>query len=176
MVSEDGMVECEIDSDDSDDEAGGEQINAPPPPPEFASKASTPAPKAPTPPTQPAPPCPVNRDPYGINQHLKVVCPLTSSLSKLSAVQWVRSCLITALIRQNKIFFHFTYPFFLAQKITSNMNICFPPTICFNDPYCQGRFSHFWPNFIQRYQLQLVNYVFSLWLLRILRKKFRVPK
>lgn len=126
MVSEDGMVECEIDSDDGDDEGGGEQINAPPPPPEFASKASTPAPKAPTPPTQPAtpampampatpaPPCPVNRDPYGINQHLKVVWPLTSSLCKLSAVL-VRLCLVTALIRQNKFFFHLTYPYFSAE-------------------------------------------------------------
>lgn len=121
MVSEDGMVECEIDSDDSDDEGGGEQINAPPPPPEFASKASTPPPKAPTPPTQPAtpappaPPCPVNRDPYGINQHLKVVCPLTSSLCKLSAVL-VRLCLVTALIRQNKFFLSLDISLFFSPR------------------------------------------------------------
>ncbi|XP_075882767.1 caveolin-2 [Nelusetta ayraudi] len=80
MVSEDGMVECEIDSDDSsgDDDAGVRRIDAPPPPPEFASKASTPAPKPPTPPTVPPTPVPptpappVDRDPYGINRHLKV--------------------------------------------------------------------------------------------------------
>ncbi|XP_043982620.1 caveolin-2 isoform X2 [Gambusia affinis] len=69
MVSDDCLVECKI--DDSDDE----QVNTPPPPPEFASKASTPAPKDPTPPANspsPAPTRPVNRDPLGINQHLKV--------------------------------------------------------------------------------------------------------
>ncbi|XP_035512664.1 caveolin-2 [Morone saxatilis] len=82
MVSDDCLVECEIDDSDEDE---GEQRNTPPPPPppEFASKAPTPAPKPPTPPTTPATPTPtptltptptgpVNRDPYGINQHLKV--------------------------------------------------------------------------------------------------------
>ncbi|KAK2851029.1 hypothetical protein Q5P01_007305 [Channa striata] len=75
MVSDDCLVECKIDDDSDDDRGGGEDINTPPPPPEFASKAPTPAPKPPTPPTAPAPPtptCPVNRDPYGINKHLKV--------------------------------------------------------------------------------------------------------
>ncbi|XP_028439511.1 caveolin-2 [Perca flavescens] len=76
MVSDDCLVECKIDDDDSDADSGGEeQINTPPPPPEFASKAATPVPKPPIPPTAPATPtptCPVNRDPYGINQHLKV--------------------------------------------------------------------------------------------------------
>ncbi|XP_075951511.1 caveolin-2 [Anarhichas minor] len=74
MVSDDCLVECKID-DDSDEE----QINTPPPPPEFASKAPSPAPEPLTPPTAPATPMPrptptfpVNRDPYGINQHLKV--------------------------------------------------------------------------------------------------------
>ncbi|XP_047232109.1 caveolin-2 [Girardinichthys multiradiatus] len=70
MVSDDCLVECKI--DDSDEE----QMNTPPPPPpEFASKALPPAPKTPTPPANspsPAPTRPVNRDPYGINQHLKV--------------------------------------------------------------------------------------------------------
>ncbi|XP_041860582.1 caveolin-2 [Melanotaenia boesemani] len=69
MVNDDSFVECKI--DDSDEE----QINTPPPPPEFASKASTPAPKPPTPPTVPTtlvPSPPVNRDPNSINQHLKV--------------------------------------------------------------------------------------------------------
>uniref|UniRef100_A0A667XEW2 Caveolin n=1 Tax=Myripristis murdjan TaxID=586833 RepID=A0A667XEW2_9TELE len=53
MVSDDCLVECKIDDDDDEDSAGAgeEQLNTPPPPPEFASK---------------------NRDPYGINQHLKV--------------------------------------------------------------------------------------------------------
>ncbi|XP_051281001.1 caveolin-2 [Dicentrarchus labrax] len=82
MVSDDCLVECEIDDSDEDE---GEQRNTPPPPPppEFASKAPTPAPKPPTPPSTPATPTPtptlsptptypVNRDPYGINQHLKV--------------------------------------------------------------------------------------------------------
>ncbi|KAF6719558.1 Caveolin-2 [Oryzias melastigma] len=67
MVKDDCLVECKI--DDSDEE----QINIPPPPPEFASKAPTP--KPPTPPPEQAPPtptCPVNRDPKGINRHLKV--------------------------------------------------------------------------------------------------------
>lgn len=91
MVSDDCLVECKID-DDSDEDVGvgGEQINTPPPPPEFASKAPTPAPKPPTPPTAPAmpsPTCPVNRDPYGINQHLKVLFPL-SSLDELSDMSW----------------------------------------------------------------------------------------
>ncbi|XP_076596292.1 caveolin-2 [Chaetodon auriga] len=75
MVSDDCLVECKIDDDSDEDNGGEEQINTPPPPPEFASKAPTPAPKPPTPPTAPATPtatCPVNRDPYGINQHLKV--------------------------------------------------------------------------------------------------------
>ncbi|XP_078144656.1 caveolin-2 [Centroberyx gerrardi] len=52
MVSDDCLVECQIDDEDEDD-GGEEQINTPPPPPEFASKTPTP-------------------DPYGINQHLKV--------------------------------------------------------------------------------------------------------
>lgn len=81
MVNEDGMVECEIDSDESssDGDSGVRRIDAPPPPPEFASKASTPAPKPPTPPTEPLKPTPptpsppVDRDPYGINRHLQVV-------------------------------------------------------------------------------------------------------
>ncbi|XP_070823730.1 caveolin-2 [Chaetodon trifascialis] len=75
MVSDDCLVECKIDDDSDEDNGGEEQINTPPPPPEFASKAPTPAPKPPTPPTAPATPtatCSVNRDPYGINQHLKV--------------------------------------------------------------------------------------------------------
>ncbi|GAA6223555.1 caveolin-2-like, partial [Lates japonicus] len=75
MVSDDCLVECKIDDDSDGDEGGGEQMNTPPPPPEFASKASTPAPKPPTPPTAPATPTPthpVSRDPYGINKHLKV--------------------------------------------------------------------------------------------------------
>ncbi|CAJ1055407.1 caveolin-2-like [Xyrichtys novacula] len=86
MVSDDCLVECKID-DDSEEE----EMKIPPPPPEFASKTSTPGPKPPTPPTAPTtptptpkstptpsptpiptPPQPVNRDPYGINQHLKV--------------------------------------------------------------------------------------------------------
>ncbi|XP_032375697.1 caveolin-2 [Etheostoma spectabile] len=74
MVSDDCLVECKID-DDSDVDNGEEQINTPPPPPEFASKAATPVPESSTPPTAPATPmptCPVNRDPHGINQHLKV--------------------------------------------------------------------------------------------------------
>ncbi|KAM7410841.1 hypothetical protein PAMA_021005 [Pampus argenteus] len=76
MVSDDCLVECRI--DDSDEDVGGEdQINTPPPPPEFASKVSTPSPKPPSPPTAtptrtPTPTHPVSRDPYGINQHLKV--------------------------------------------------------------------------------------------------------
>lgn len=77
MVSDDCLVECKINDDsDEDDGGGGEQINTPPPPPEFASKAPTPAPKPPTPltaPAMPAPTCSTNRDPYGINQHLKVL-------------------------------------------------------------------------------------------------------
>ncbi|KAM3871554.1 caveolin-2 [Diretmus argenteus] len=77
MVSDDCLVECQIDDDDEDeDNGGGEQINTPPPPPEFASKSPTPPSKPPpTPPAAPATPTPtqpVNRDPYGINQHLKV--------------------------------------------------------------------------------------------------------
>ncbi|XP_074498824.1 caveolin-2 [Sebastes fasciatus] len=75
MVSDDCLVECKIDDDSDEDGEGEEQINTPPPPPEFASKDPTPAPKPPTPPaapTTPSPPRPVNRDPYGINQHLKV--------------------------------------------------------------------------------------------------------
>lgn len=83
MVSDDCLVECKIDDDSDEDVGGEEQINTPPPPPEFASKAPTPASKPPTPPPAPATPtptttptptptCPVNRDPYGINQHLKV--------------------------------------------------------------------------------------------------------
>jgi len=88
MVSDDCLVECKID-DDSDeyDDREGEQITTPPPPPEFASKVQTPASKPPTPSTAPATPTPthtptstrtpsptlpVNRDPHGINQHLKV--------------------------------------------------------------------------------------------------------
>uniref|UniRef100_A0A3B3YGF7 Caveolin n=1 Tax=Poecilia mexicana TaxID=48701 RepID=A0A3B3YGF7_9TELE len=59
MVSDDCLVECKI--DDSDEE----EVNTPPPPPEFASKASTPAPKDPTPPAN-------SPNPHGINQHLKV--------------------------------------------------------------------------------------------------------
>uniref|UniRef100_A0A3Q1EGI5 Caveolin n=1 Tax=Acanthochromis polyacanthus TaxID=80966 RepID=A0A3Q1EGI5_9TELE len=72
MVSDDCLVECNIDDSDDDD---GEQVNTPPPPPEFASKASTPAPKPPTPPVAPPTPestSPVSRDPNNINQHLKV--------------------------------------------------------------------------------------------------------
>ncbi|XP_042338086.1 caveolin-2-like [Plectropomus leopardus] len=89
MVSDDCLVECKIDDDSDEDDGGEERINMPPPPPEFASKASTPAPDPPTPiskastpiskpPTPstasatPTPTHPVNRDPYGINQHLKV--------------------------------------------------------------------------------------------------------
>nr|XP_046252647.1 caveolin-2 [Scatophagus argus] len=75
MVSDDCLVECKINDDTDEDDGGEEQINTPPPPPEFASNASTPAPKAPTPPkasAAPTPTCPVSRDPYGINQHLKV--------------------------------------------------------------------------------------------------------
>ncbi|TKS77072.1 Caveolin-2 [Collichthys lucidus] len=89
MVSDDCLVECNIDDDSDEDEGGEEQMNTPPPPPEFASKAPTlaprpptpvprpltPPPKTPTPSTAsptPTPTCPVSRDPYGINQHLKV--------------------------------------------------------------------------------------------------------
>ncbi|XP_034550750.1 caveolin-2 [Notolabrus celidotus] len=85
MVSDDCLVECKIDDDSEEDNEGEEEeeIKIPPPPPEFASKASTPGPKPPTPPTStatsihtptptPTPTQPVNRDPYGINQHLKV--------------------------------------------------------------------------------------------------------
>ncbi|XP_077367950.1 caveolin-2 [Festucalex cinctus] len=77
MAIDDCTLECHI-SDSDEDDVAGEQINIPPPPPEFASKATTPvlsahadAPRA----TQAAPPHAqtVNRDPYGINQHLKVV-------------------------------------------------------------------------------------------------------
>ncbi|KAF3696534.1 Caveolin-2 [Channa argus] len=74
MVSDDHLVECKIDDDSDDDCGAGVHINTPPPPPEFASKAPA-SPKPPTPPTAPAAPtptCPVNRDPYGINKHLKV--------------------------------------------------------------------------------------------------------
>ncbi|KAM7404263.1 hypothetical protein PAMP_011629 [Pampus punctatissimus] len=78
MVSDDCLVECRI--DDSDEDVGEEeQINTPPPPPEFASKVSTPSPKPPSPPSANPTPTPtptsthpVSRDPYGINQHLKV--------------------------------------------------------------------------------------------------------
>ncbi|XP_013877206.1 caveolin-2 isoform X1 [Austrofundulus limnaeus] len=71
MVNDDTLVECKIDDSDED------EMNTPPPPPppEFASKASTPGPKAPTPPADPATPTPTpaaNRDPNGINRHLKV--------------------------------------------------------------------------------------------------------
>ncbi|XP_077398822.1 caveolin-2 [Vanacampus margaritifer] len=78
MATDDCTVECPVSDSDEDDDVAGEQINIPPPPPEFASKATTPmlsaradAPRA----TQAAPPHAqtVNRDPYGINQHLKVV-------------------------------------------------------------------------------------------------------
>ncbi|XP_029291894.1 caveolin-2 [Cottoperca gobio] len=82
MVSDDYLVECKIDDDSDEDYRGPEeQITTPPPPPEFASKASTPASISPTPPTAPAMPTPtitpsptypINRDPHGINQHLKV--------------------------------------------------------------------------------------------------------
>ncbi|XP_029012112.1 caveolin-2 [Betta splendens] len=76
MMNDDSFVECKIDDDSDDDSEGGEQMNTPPPPPEFASKASTPAPKPPTPPTAPAAPTPSclppSRDPHGINKHLKV--------------------------------------------------------------------------------------------------------
>ena len=80
MVSDDCLVECKIDDDSDEEDEGGEQMNTPPPPPEFASKATTPSPKPPTPPTAPATPTPtypVNRDPYGINQHLKVLLPFS---------------------------------------------------------------------------------------------------
>ncbi|XP_010743952.3 caveolin-2 [Larimichthys crocea] len=89
MVSDDCLVECNIDDDSDEDEGGEEQMNTPPPPPEFASKVPTLAPRPPTPvprpltpppktptpstaSTTPTPTCPVNRDPHGINQHLKV--------------------------------------------------------------------------------------------------------
>ncbi|XP_041656399.1 caveolin-2 [Cheilinus undulatus] len=86
MVSDDCLVECKIDDDSEEENTGGDdQLKIPPPPPEFASKASTPGPKPPTPPTAattptptptptpvPSPTQPVNRDPYGINKHLKV--------------------------------------------------------------------------------------------------------
>ncbi|XP_057686185.1 caveolin-2 [Corythoichthys intestinalis] len=66
MVSDDCMVEYPI-SDSGEDDAEGEEINTPPPPPEFASKTENPLPSA-GPDTTPN----VNRDPLGINQHLKV--------------------------------------------------------------------------------------------------------
>ncbi|XP_076015367.1 caveolin-2 isoform X2 [Genypterus blacodes] len=75
MVSDDCLVACPIDDGDDDDGGDKEQINIPPPPPEFASKQSTPSPTPSSPPTVPATPTslhPVNRDPYGINSHLKV--------------------------------------------------------------------------------------------------------
>lgn len=70
MISDDCLVECPIDDDDEESLA----VSAPPPP-EFASKDPTPSPKPPTPSTAPAAPVQmplINRDPYGINQHLKV--------------------------------------------------------------------------------------------------------
>lgn len=76
MISDECLVECPIDDDDDDDDGDEEQLAlSAPPPPEFASKAPTPSPKPPTAPATPAPspPAPpVSRDPYGINQHLKV--------------------------------------------------------------------------------------------------------
>lgn len=69
MISDDCLVECPIDDDDEESLA----VSAPPPP-EFASKDPTPSPKPPTPSTAPAAPVQmplINRDPYGINQHLK---------------------------------------------------------------------------------------------------------
>ena len=80
MVSDDCLVECRIDDSDEDEGGEEEQINTPPPPPEFACKAPTPLPQPPTPPPAPAMPTPthpVNRDPYGINQHLKVLFPFS---------------------------------------------------------------------------------------------------
>ncbi|CAG6021087.1 unnamed protein product [Menidia menidia] len=81
MVNDVTLVECKI--DDSDEE----QMTTPPPPPEFASKASTPAPKSPTPPSvpvTPAPTRPVSRDPNGINRHLKVIA---ATLLELMALE-----------------------------------------------------------------------------------------
>ncbi|XP_068997563.1 caveolin-2 [Embiotoca jacksoni] len=68
MVSDDCLVECKIDDDSDEDDAGEEQINTPPPPPEFASEPpNPPVILATLPPTYS-----VNRDPRGINHHLKV--------------------------------------------------------------------------------------------------------
>ncbi|KAK7884767.1 hypothetical protein WMY93_027890 [Mugilogobius chulae] len=72
MISDECLVECPIDDDEDEEQLA---LSAPPPP-EFASKEPTPSPKPPTAPATPAPspPAPpVNRDPLGINQHLKVV-------------------------------------------------------------------------------------------------------
>ncbi|XP_020778181.1 caveolin-2 [Boleophthalmus pectinirostris] len=74
MISDECLVECPIDDDDEDEEEVQLAFSAPPPP-EFASTAPTPSSKPPTAPATPAPspPAPpVSRDPYGINQHLKV--------------------------------------------------------------------------------------------------------
>ncbi|XP_033826252.2 caveolin-2 [Periophthalmus magnuspinnatus] len=71
MISDECLVECPID----DDEDEVQLAFSAPPPPEFASKAPTPSPKPPTAPATPAPSPlapPVSRDPFGINQHLKV--------------------------------------------------------------------------------------------------------
>ncbi|XP_077451061.1 caveolin-2 [Stigmatopora argus] len=66
MVSKACMVECAVSDSNEDDEAE-EEITTPPPPPEFASKAATPLPSA-----LPDTNSNINRDPLGINQHLKV--------------------------------------------------------------------------------------------------------
>ncbi|XP_072305603.1 caveolin-2 [Eucyclogobius newberryi] len=75
MISDECLVECPIDDDEGEDEDEEQLVLSAPPPPEFASKEPTPSPKPPTTPATPAPspPAPpVSRDPYGINQHLRV--------------------------------------------------------------------------------------------------------
>ncbi|XP_062316350.1 caveolin-2 [Osmerus eperlanus] len=73
MVSDDCLVDCQIDDDEE------EEIIEVPPPPEFASTPPTPSPvsSSPTPPVSSPSTPPItsplkNRDPHGINQHLQV--------------------------------------------------------------------------------------------------------
>ena len=76
MVSDDCLVDCQIDDDKE------EEMIEVPPPPEFASTPPTPSPVSfsPTSPVSSPPTPPItsplkNRDPHGINQHLQVLSP-----------------------------------------------------------------------------------------------------
>ncbi|XP_036388091.1 caveolin-2 [Megalops cyprinoides] len=60
MMSDEYLVECKI--DDDDDEEDEKLHQTPPPPPQFSTPATP----------QPLVSQPESRDPYGINQHLKV--------------------------------------------------------------------------------------------------------